>query len=136
MAGLVSDAAARRYGPMVYDHYLNPRNVGVLSDAGANIGTGLAGAPEQGGVIRVQIQVDASGIIERIRFKAYGCGSTIAAASWATQSLEGGKIQQALELSSKDIVDALALPPVKTYGAMLVCDAVRAAVDNYRKKQE
>lgn len=125
----------RGYSQQVVDHYYEPRNLGRFATA-ANVGTGWAGSPELGGVIRLQVRVDASGIIEDTRFKAYGCGSTIAAASWVSESLKGKSLQQALDLHGSDIVHALALPPVKTFCSILAQDAIHAAVNDYRRKQE
>lgn len=128
--------AGRGYSPQVEDHYRHPRNVGKLDSSDVDVGTGIAGAPDQGGVVRLQLRVDRSGNIEDTRFKAYGCGSTIAAASWASEWMKGKSLDQALSLRSTELVRALGLPPVKTHCAILAEDAIKAAVGDYMRKQE
>lgn len=127
---------SRVYSDSVLDHYRNPRNVGRLPGDDPAVGTGLAGSAQVGGVVRLQIRVDASGIIEETRFKAYGCGATIASASWASDALAGTSLQEARRIDSTKIIQALQLPAVKTWCAMLVQDALEAAVNDYQSKRE
>lgn len=129
-------AAQRHYSAQVLEHYLRPRNVGRLSPTDPDVGTGEAGEPEQGGVIRMQLRVDTSGIIKETRFKAYGCGATIAAASWCSEWLLGKTLDQPGSLEPSDLIAALSLPPVKTHCAILAHEAALAAVHDYRQKQE
>ncbi len=124
------------YSEKVIDHYNNPRNVGTLDKANANVGTGLVGAPECGDVMRLQIQVNPeTGVIEDARFKTFGCGSAIASSSLATEWLKGKSVDQALTIDNMDIVEELALPPVKIHCSVLAEDAIRAAINDYRVKQ-
>jgi nitrogen fixation NifU-like protein len=124
------------YSEKVIDHYNNPRNVGTLDKASANVGTGLVGAPECGDVMRLQIQVNPqTGVIEDARFKTFGCGSAIASSSLATEWLKGKSVDQALTIDNMDIVEELALPPVKIHCSVLAEDAIRAAINDYRVKQ-
>lgn len=124
------------YSEKVIDHYNNPRNVGTLDKSSANVGTGLVGAPECGDVMRLQIQVNPeTGVIEDARFKTFGCGSAIASSSLATEWLKGKSVDQALTIDNMDIVEELALPPVKIHCSVLAEDAIRAAINDYRVKQ-
>ncbi|MBM3920344.1 MAG: Fe-S cluster assembly scaffold IscU [Sphingomonadales bacterium] len=124
------------YSEKVIDHYSNPRNVGTLDKSSANVGTGLVGAPECGDVMRLQIQVNPeTGVIEDARFKTFGCGSAIASSSLATEWLKGKSVDQALTIDNMDIVEELALPPVKIHCSVLAEDAIRAAINDYRVKQ-
>lgn len=123
------------YSEKVIDHYTNPRNIGTLDKASTNVGTGLVGAPECGDVMRLQIQVNEQGVIEDARFKTFGCGSAIASSSLATEWLKGKTIDQALEIDNMDIVEELALPPVKIHCSVLAEDAIKAAINDYRVKQ-
>ena len=124
------------YSEKVIDHYNNPRNVGTLDKASANVGTGLVGAPECGDVMRLQIQVNPeTGVIEDARFKTFGCGSAIASSSLSTEWLKGKSVDQALTIDNMDIVEELALPPVKIHCSVLAEDAIRAAINDYRVKQ-
>ena len=123
------------YSDKVIDHYNNPRNVGTLDKEAPNVGTGLVGAPECGDVMRLQIQVNPeTGMIEEAKFKTFGCGSAIASSSLATEWLKGKSIDQALEIDNMDIVEELALPPVKIHCSVLAEDAIRAAINDYRVK--
>jgi len=123
------------YSDKVIDHYNNPRNVGTLDKEAPNVGTGLVGAPECGDVMRLQIQVNPeTGTIEEAKFKTFGCGSAIASSSLATEWLKGKSIDQALEIDNMDIVEELALPPVKIHCSVLAEDAIRAAINDYRVK--
>lgn len=121
------------YGEKVIDHYQNPRNVGTLDKSKDNVGTGLVGAPECGDVMRLQIEVE-DGIIKDAKFKTFGCGSAIAASSLATEWLKGKSLDDAMKLDNMDIVEELALPPVKIHCSVLAEDAVHAAINDYRSK--
>jgi Fe-S cluster assembly scaffold IscU len=124
------------YSEKVIDHYNNPRNVGTLDKAASNVGTGLVGAPECGDVMRLQIQVDPiTGLIEDAKFKTFGCGSAIASSSLATEWLKGKSVDDALTIDNMDIVEELALPPVKIHCSVLAEDAIKAAINDYRVKQ-
>lgn len=124
------------YSEKVIDHYQNPRNIGTLDKSSENVGTGLVGAPECGDVMRLQIQVnDETGVIEDAKFKTFGCGSAIASSSLATEWLKGKTIDQALEIDNMDIVEELALPPVKIHCSVLAEDAIKAAINDYRVKK-
>ncbi|SNT69467.1 Fe-S cluster assembly scaffold IscU [Psychrobacter sp. LV10R520-6] len=122
------------YSDQVIDHYENPRNVGNLDKNAKNVGTGMVGAPACGDVMRLQIQVDDSGIIEDARFKTYGCGSAIASSSLVTEWLKGKSLDQAGEIKNNDIVVALALPPVKVHCSVLAEDAIKSAISDYKGK--
>lgn len=124
------------YSEKVIDHCNNPRNIGTLDKADPTVGTGLVGAPECGDVMRLQIKVnDETGIIEDARFKTFGCGSAIASSSLATEWLKGKSIDKALEIDNMDIVEELALPPVKIHCSVLAEDAIRSAINDYRVKK-
>jgi nitrogen fixation NifU-like protein len=124
------------YSEKVIDHYQNPRNIGTLDKSSNNVGTGLVGAPECGDVMRLQIQVnDETGVIEDAKFKTFGCGSAIASSSLATEWLKGKTINDALTIDNMDIVEELALPPVKIHCSVLAEDAIKAAINDYRTKQ-
>jgi nitrogen fixation NifU-like protein len=124
------------YSDKVVDHYTNPRNIGTLDKSSKTVGTGLVGAPECGDVMRLQIQVnDVTGMIEDAKFKTFCCGSAIASSSLATEWLKGKTIDQALEIDNMDIVEELALPPVKIHCSVLAEDAIRSAINDYRIKQ-
>lgn len=122
------------YSEKVIDHYNNPRNVGTLDKAKNNVGTGLVGAPECGDVMRLQIEVDANNTITDAKFKTFGCGSAIASSSLATEWLKGKSIDEALTIGNMDIVEELALPPVKIHCSVLAEDAIKAAINDYRVK--
>jgi nitrogen fixation NifU-like protein len=121
------------YGEKVIDHYNNPRNVGTLDKSKSNVGTGLVGAPECGDVMRLQIEVE-DGIITDAKFKTFGCGSAIAASSLATEWLKGKSVEDAIHIDNMEIVEELALPPVKIHCSVLAEDAIKAAVNDYRTK--
>jgi nitrogen fixation NifU-like protein len=123
------------YSEKVIDHAENPRNVGTLDKSDANVGTGLVGAPACGDVMRLQIKVSDGGIIEDAKFKTFGCGSAIASSSLATEWLKGKTIEQAETIKNVDIVNELNLPPVKIHCSVLAEDAIKSAIDDYRKKQ-
>jgi nitrogen fixation NifU-like protein len=122
------------YSDKVIDHYTNPRNVGTLDKAKESVGTGLVGAPECGDVMRLQIEVE-DGVITDAKFKTFGCGSAIAASSLATEWLKGRTIEEAITIDNMDLVEELALPPVKIHCSVLAEDAIKAAINDYRKKQ-
>ena len=124
------------YSDKVIDHYENPRNVGKLDDSSKNVGTGMVGAPACGDVMRLQIQVNDDGVIEDAKFKTYGCGSAIASSSLATECLKGTTVDAAAEIKNTQIVEELALPPVKIHCSVLAEDAIKAAIQDYRKRQE
>ncbi len=123
------------YSNQVLDHYNNPRNVGKLDPNASNVGTGMVGAPACGDVMRLQIQVNQEGVIENARFKTYGCGSAIASSSLLTEWVKGKTLDQASEIKNVDIVEALALPPVKIHCSVLAEDAIKAAVLDLRSKR-
>jgi Fe-S cluster assembly scaffold IscU len=123
------------YSDKVLDHYNNPQNVGTLDKSKANVGTGLVGAPECGDVMRLQIEVDdATGLIKDAKFKTFGCGSAIASSSLATEWLKGKTVEEAITIDNMEIVEELNLPPVKIHCSVLAEDAIKAAVNVYRKK--
>ncbi len=123
------------YSEKVIDHYSNPRNIGTLDKASKQVGTGLVGAPECGDVMRLQIEVDeVTGIIKDAKFKTFGCGSAIASSSLATEWLKGKSVDQALQIDNMDIVEELALPPVKIHCSVLAEDAIKSAINDYRAK--
>ena len=122
------------YSDKVIDHYTNPRNVGTLDKSSDKVGTGLVGAPECGDVMRLQIQVDDNNVITDAKFKTFGCGSAIASSSLATEWLKGKSIDDAMKIDNMDIVEELALPPVKIHCSVLAEDAIKAAINDYRVK--
>ncbi len=125
------------YSDKVIDHYNNPRNVGSMDKASSDVGTGLVGAPECGDVMKLQIKVNPeTNVIEDAKFKTFGCGSAIASSSLATEWVKGKTIDQALEIKNTEIVKELALPPVKIHCSVLAEDAIRAAIGDWKKKQE
>ena len=125
------------YSNKVIDHYENPRNVGSLPKEDVNVGTGLVGAPECGDVMKLQVRVNPdTGVIDEAKFKTFGCGSAIASSSLATEWLKGKTVDQALAIKNTDIVNELALPPVKIHCSVLAEDAIKAAIADYQKKKE
>jgi nitrogen fixation NifU-like protein len=123
------------YSEKVLEHYENPRNVGTLDKDSDNVGTGLVGAPACGDVMRLQIQVNDQGVIEDARFKTFGCGSAIASSSLATEWIKGKNVDEAETLSNSQIAQELNLPPVKIHCSVLAEDAIKSAIEDYRKKQ-
>jgi nitrogen fixation NifU-like protein len=121
------------YSKQVLDHYENPRNVGTFDKDDAEVGTGMVGAPACGDVMKLQIKVQ-DGVITDARFKTYGCGSAIASSSLVTEWVKGKTLDQAREITNSDIAQELALPPVKIHCSILAEDAIKAAVDDYKKK--
>ncbi len=124
------------YSDKVIDHYENPRNVGVLDKDADNVGTGMVGAPACGDVMRLQIQVNEDGVIEDAKFKTYGCGSAIASSSLLTEWVRGKTLDEAKQIKNVDIAEELALPPVKIHCSVLAEDAIKAAIEDYQKKQQ
>ncbi len=122
------------YSEKVIDHYENPRNVGSLDKNDPSVGTGMVGAPACGDVMKLQIRVNDQGVIEDARFKTYGCGSAIASSSLVTEWMKGKTLDQAVEIQNTQIADELALPPVKIHCSILAEDAIKAAVEDYRRK--
>ena len=124
------------YSDKVLDHYHNPRNVGTLDKSKKNVGTGLVGAPECGDVMRLQIEVSEEGVITDAKFKTFGCGSAIASSSLATEWLKGKSVEEAAGIDNMDIVEELALPPVKIHCSVLAEDAIKTAIADLQEKQE
>jgi nitrogen fixation NifU-like protein len=123
------------YSSQVIDHYENPRNVGSFAKDDQDIGTGMVGAPACGDVMKLQIKVNSeSGLIEDARFKTYGCGSAIASSSLVTEWVKGKTLDEAATIKNSQIAEELALPPVKIHCSILAEDAIKAAVEDYRKK--
>lgn len=123
------------YSDKVLEHFKHPRNVGTLDKNNKNVGTGLVGAPECGDVMRLQIEVDPSTqTIVDAKFKTFGCGSAIASSSLATEWLKGKTIEEAVTINNMDIVEELALPPVKIHCSVLAEDAIKGAIKDYREK--
>jgi len=122
------------YSDKVIDHYENPRNVGALDKADPSVGTGMVGAPACGDVMKLQIRVNASGVIEDARFKTYGCGSAIASSSLVTEWVKGKTLDEAMGIKNTQIAEELALPPVKIHCSILAEDAIKAAIEDYRTK--
>jgi len=123
------------YSDKVIDHAENPRNVGTLDKNDPQVGTGLVGAPACGDVMRLQIRVSEEGIIEDAKFKTFGCGSAIASSSLATEWIKGKTIDEAATIKNTQIVEELNLPPVKIHCSVLAEDAIKSAIEDYRKKQ-
>jgi nitrogen fixation NifU-like protein len=124
------------YSDKVIDHYSNPRNVGAFDKNATDVGTGIVGAPECGDVMKLQIKVDEAGRIVDAKFKTYGCGSAIASSSLATEWLKGATLSEAESIKNTQIVEELSLPPVKIHCSVLAEDAIKAAVADYRAKQQ
>ena len=124
------------YSEKVIDHYENPRNVGSLDKEDPNVGTGMVGAPACGDVMKLQIKVDQKGIIEEAKFKTYGCGSAIASSSLVTEWVKGKSVEEAAKIRNTEIASELSLPPVKIHCSILAEDAIKAAVEDYKKKSD
>ena len=124
------------YSDKVLDHYENPRNVGKFSDDEEGVGTGMVGAPACGDVMRLQIKVSDNGTIEDAKFKTYGCGSAIASSSLLTEWVRGKSLDEAGEISNRQIAQELSLPPVKIHCSVLAEDAIKAAIKDYKDKHE
>ena len=123
------------YSDKVIEHYEHPRNVGSFDKGDASVGTGMVGAPACGDVMKLQIKVGKDGLIEDAKFKTYGCGSAIASSSLVTEWVKGKTLDQAMSIRNTEIAEELALPPVKIHCSILAEDAIKAAVQDYRKKQ-
>ncbi len=124
------------YSEKVIDHYENPRNVGRMDEEEENVGTGLVGAPACGDVMKLQIRVSEDGVIEDAKFKTFGCGSAIASSSLATEWIKGKNLDEAHAIKNTQIAQELSLPPVKIHCSMLAEDAIKAAIEDYKDKQE
>jgi len=124
------------YSNQVIDHYENPRNVGSFDNSDTDVGTGMVGAPACGDVMKLQIKVGDDGIITDARFKTYGCGSAIASSSLVTEWVKGKTLEEATTIRNTDIAQELALPPVKIHCSILAEDAIKAAIEDYRKKHD
>ena len=124
------------YTKEVIDHYEHPRNVGSLDKSDRQVGTGLVGAPACGDVMKLQIKVNENGVIEDAKFKTFGCGSAIASSSLATEWMKGKHVDVAVEIKNTQIAEHLSLPPVKIHCSVLAEDAIKAAVSDYKAKQE
>jgi len=122
------------YSEKVLDHYENPRNVGSFEKGDPSVGTGMVGAPACGDVMKLQIRVNEQGVIEDAKFKTYGCGSAIASSSLLTEWVKGKTLDQAAQIKNTQIVEELALPPVKIHCSVLAEDAIRAAIADYQAK--
>ncbi|MCC6663428.1 MAG: Fe-S cluster assembly scaffold IscU [Polyangiaceae bacterium] len=123
------------YSEKVIQHYENPKNVGVLDKEDPNVGTGLVGAPACGDVMRLQIKVNDSGVIEDAKFKTFGCGSAIASSSLATEWIKGKHIDEAAGIQNSQIAEELNLPPVKIHCSVLAEDAIKSAIEDFRQKR-
>lgn len=124
------------YSDKVMDHYQNPRNVGAFDKSDSRVGTAMVGAPALGDVMKLQIMVNESGIIEDACFKTYGCGSAIASSSLVTEWVKGKTLDEAMAIRNTQIADELSLPPVKIHCSILAEDAIKAAVRNYKEKHQ
>jgi len=125
------------YSEKVLDHYSNPRNVGSLDKTDPNVGTGIVGAPECGDVMKLQIKVNPeTRVIEDAKFKTFGCGSAIASSSLATEWVKGKTLDEAMQIKNTEIVEELALPPVKIHCSVLAEDAIKAAISDLKKKAD
>jgi nitrogen fixation NifU-like protein len=123
------------YSEKVLDHYEHPRNVGTFDQSDGSVGTGMVGAPACGDVMRLQIKVNKDGVIEDAKFKTYGCGSAIASSSLLTEWVKGKTLKEAGEIKNTHIAEELALPPVKIHCSVLAESAIKAAIEDYQKKQ-
>tara|TARA_B100000482_G_scaffold79861_2_gene56926 strand:- start:9013 stop:9408 length:396 start_codon:yes stop_codon:yes gene_type:complete len=124
------------YSKELLEHYENPRNVGSMDKEDKDVGTGLVGAPACGDVMKLQIKVGDEGVIKDAKFKTFGCGSAIASSSLITEWVKGKKIDEANKIKNTEIANHLALPPVKIHCSILAEDAIKAAISNYKKKNE
>ena len=124
------------YSDKVLDHYQNPRNVGAFDKDDPDVGTGVVGAPECGDVMKLQIKVNDNGIIEDARFKTYGCGSAIASSSLLTEWVKGKSLEEASQIKNSQIAEELALPPVKVHCSVLAEDAIKAAISDFKQKNQ
>jgi len=125
-----------QYSDKVMDHYENPRNVGSFDKSDASVGTGIVGAPACGDVMKLQLKISDAGVIEDAKFKTFGCGSAIASSSLVTEWVKGKTVDEALQIKNTDIAEELALPPVKIHCSVLAEDAIKAAVEDFKKKKQ
>ncbi len=123
------------YSSKVLDHYNNPRNMGSFSKNEPNVGTGVVGAPECGDVMKLQLKINESGVIEDARFKTFGCGSAIASSSYVTELVKGHHVDEAMAIKNTVIVKELNLPPVKIHCSVLAEDAIKAAISDWKKRR-
>ena len=123
------------YSDKVIDHYENPRNVGSFPKEDPNVATGVVGAPECGDVMKLQLKIDDAGVIEDARFKTFGCGSAIASSSYVTELVKGKTVDDALKIKNTQIVEELSLPPVKIHCSVLAEDAIKAAINDWKKRK-
>ena len=123
------------YSDKVIEHYENPRNVGTMDKNDENVGTGLVGAPACGDVMRLQLKISDAGVIEDAKFKTFGCGSAIASSSLVTEWVKGKTLEEAVQITNKEIAQELSLPPVKIHCSVLAEDAIKAAIADFRKKR-
>ena len=124
------------YSKELLNHYENPQNVGSFAKDEKNIGTGVVGAPACGDVMKLQIKVSDDGIIEDAKFKTFGCGSAIASSSLATEWIKGMKIDEAVKITNKEIAEELSLPPIKIHCSVLAEEAIKSAIEDYKKQKE
>lgn len=124
------------YSDKIMDHFENPRNVGSLDPNNKNVGTGLVGAPACGDIMKLQIEVGDDGVITDVKFKAFGCGGIISSSSVVTEWIKGKTVDEISQIKNMDIVEHLALPPVKVHCSVLAEDAIKAAIADYKKKNE
>ncbi len=122
------------YDKKVIEHFENPRNMGSMDKNDPSVGTGVVGAPECGDVMKLQLKINNQGVIEDAKFKTFGCGSAIAASSYVTELVKGKSIDAAYEVKNTEIAQELSLPPVKVHCSVLAEDAIKAAIEDYRKK--
>jgi len=125
-----------KYSDKVIEHFENPRNVGSLNENSQSVGTGIVGAPACGDVMKLQLSINNEGIIEDAKFKTFGCGSAIASSSYITMLVMGKTIEEAELIKNIDVANELQLPPVKIHCSVLAEDAIKAAIKNYRDKNE
>ncbi|HVK05422.1 MAG TPA: Fe-S cluster assembly scaffold IscU [Armatimonadaceae bacterium] len=123
------------YSDKVIDHYENPRNVGAFDKSDPSVGTGIVGAPECGDVMKLQLKINEQGVIEDAKFKTFGCGSAIASSSLATEMVKGKTVDEAMQIKNTQIVEELALPPVKIHCSVLAEDAIKAAIQDFQAKR-
>ena len=123
------------YSDKVLDHYSNPRNVGTLSKDDPNVGTGVVGAPECGDVMKLQLKISDSGVVEDAKFKTFGCGSAIASSSYVTELVKGKTVDEVMSIKNTQIVQELSLPPVKIHCSVLAEDGIKAAIADWKKKR-
>jgi nitrogen fixation NifU-like protein len=123
------------YSDKVLEHYENPKNVGSLDKNDPNVGTGLVGAPACGDVMRLQLKINDAGVIEDAKFKTFGCGSAIASSSLVTEWVKGKTVDEAGLITNKEVAKELSLPPVKIHCSVLAEDAIKAAIEDFKKKR-